>query len=141
MMERIMDFLINIDVDDLDKGVHFYTAALGLRKGRTLADSMVELTGASSRIYLLQNKEGTPASATTSQRRTYGRHWTPVHFDVVVDDIHAAVRRAEAAGARLEGDIQTHAYGHLALMGDPFGHGFCLIQWTGRGYDEITLKN
>jgi hypothetical protein len=23
-------------------------------------------------------------------------------------------------------------------MADPFGHGFCLIQFLGRGYDEIA---
>jgi len=24
------------------------------------------------------------------------------------------------------------------LLADPFGNGFCLIQFTGRGYDEIA---
>jgi hypothetical protein len=23
-------------------------------------------------------------------------------------------------------------------MADPFGHGFCFLQFTGRGYDEIV---
>ncbi len=136
-----MDLLINIDVGDLDKAVDFYTRALGLRVGRILEGAMIELTGASSPIYLLENKEGTPASPAAPQLRAYRRHWTPVHFDVVVPDIHAAVRRAKSAGARLEYDIQTHPYGYLAMMADPFGHGFCLIQWTGRGYDEIALAN
>jgi len=27
---------------------------------------------------------------------------------------------------------------HIALMADPFGHGFCLIEFRGRGYDEIA---
>jgi len=26
----------------------------------------------------------------------------------------------------------------LALMADPFGHGFCFVQFLGRGYDEIA---
>jgi hypothetical protein len=26
----------------------------------------------------------------------------------------------------------------LALMADPFGNGFCLVQFLGRGYDEIA---
>ncbi len=135
-----MDLLINIDVDDLDKAVHFYTRALGLRQGRTLEEgAMIELIGGSSPIYLLKNKEGTPASKTTSEKRHYRRHWTPVHFDVSVADIHAAVKQAQTAGATLEEDIQAYPYGHLALMADPFGHGFCLIQFTGRGYDEISV--
>jgi predicted enzyme related to lactoylglutathione lyase len=135
-----MNFLINIDVEDLGKGVAFYTQAVGLRVGRTLDDAMVELLGASSPIYLLENREDTQVSMATSQTRTYRRHWTPVHFDIVVEDIHASVRRAVAAGATLEQDIQTYPYGHLALMADPFGHGFCFIQFTGRGYDEIVLE-
>ena len=76
-----------------------------------------------------------PAAA---QQRSYARHWTPLHLDVVVDDIEAAVARAVAAGARLEEPVSTHAWGRLALMADPFGHGFCLVQFLGRGYGEIA---
>jgi hypothetical protein len=50
------------------------------------------------------------------------------------------MKRALGAGATLEQDVTTHAYGKLALMADPFGNGFCLLQFTGRGYDEITLR-
>lgn len=136
-----MHFLINIDVHDLKKAVPFYTKALGLRPGRVLEDSMMELVGGPTPIYLLENKTGTRVSRTSDQTRTYSRHWTPIHLDIVVDDIHAAVQRAADAGAVLEEDILTYAYGHLALMADPFGHGFCFIQFTGRGYDEIVLEN
>jgi catechol 2,3-dioxygenase-like lactoylglutathione lyase family enzyme len=34
--------------------------------------------------------------------------------------------------------ISTHDWGRLALMADPFGHGFCFVQFLGRGYDEIA---
>ncbi len=136
-----MDLLVNIDVDDLAKGVQFYTQALGLKPGRTLADGMVELTGASSRLYLLENKAGTAVSPESTQTRNYQRHWTPVHFDVAVENINAAVEQARSAGAKLEYEVQKHPYGHLAMMSDPFGHGFCLIEFSGRGYDEILIKN
>lgn len=66
------------------------------------------------------------------------RHWTPVHLDFVVPDLDAAIDRARLAGATLEGAPTTHAYGRLALLADPFGHGFCLIEFTGRGYDAIA---
>jgi uncharacterized glyoxalase superfamily protein PhnB len=56
----------------------------------------------------------------------------------VVDEIEAAVRKAVSAGARLEKSIATHRWGKLALMADPFGHGFCFVQFVGRGYDEIA---
>jgi len=61
-----------------------------------------------------------------------------VHLDFVVDEIKSAVERAISAGARLEQPILTHKWGKLALMADPFGHGFCFVQFLGRGYDEIT---
>jgi len=38
----------------------------------------------------------------------------------------------------LEKPAASHAYGKLALMADPFGHGFCFIQFVGRGYDEVA---
>jgi hypothetical protein len=39
----------------------------------------------------------------------------------------------------METAVQTHAWGAIALLADPFGNGFCLLQFTGRGYDEIAL--
>ena len=72
------------------------------------------------------------------QTRTYARHWTPVHLDFVVSDIKSAVAQAQAAGATLEGEPETHNWGHIAHMADPFGHGICLIEFRGRGYDEIA---
>jgi len=70
--------------------------------------------------------------------RNYSRHWTPVHLDFVTTDIEAAVERAIAAGAILEQPVTRHAWGELALLADPFGNGFCLIKFLGRGYDEIA---
>lgn len=131
--------LVNIDVDDMDRAERFYTDAFGFRAGRRFGATGVELTGASSRIYLLAKAAGSkPADAATNPR-TYQRHWTPVHFDIVVDDIDAAVRRAVAAGAQLEHPVKASAWGKLALLSDPFGHGFCLVQFVGRGYDEIAV--
>ena len=87
--------LINIDVDDLDRAVAFYTQALELRRGRTLFDgSVVELTGAGAPIYLLLKPAGTPAAGSIRQRRRYRRHWTPVHLDFVVADLTAADRKS-----------------------------------------------
>ena len=133
-----MELLLNIDVDDLDKAVRFYGSALGLKTGRRLGSGIVEMLGATSRIYLLAKAAGSRAAITTTQARDYLRHWTPVHLDFVVDDIHAATRQAVDAGAAQEGVIETHAWGHIAHLADPFGHGFCLIQFRARGYDEIA---
>ena len=109
-----------------------------MKVGRRFGAYGVEILGSSVPIYLLVKSPGTPASETTSQRRSYQRHWTPVHLDFVVDDMELAVERAVSAGARLEQPIATHKWGKLALMADPFGHGFCFVEFLGRGYDEIV---
>jgi len=133
-----MELLANIDVDDLEKGIGFYTRGLGLTVGRRFGAEAVELLGASSPVYLLVKAKGSKASQTIFQTRDYRRHWTPVHLDLVVQDVRAATGRAQAEGAVLEGEIETHRWGHIAHLADPFGHGFCLIEFRGKGYDEIA---
>jgi predicted enzyme related to lactoylglutathione lyase len=133
----VIDLLVNLDVDDLDKAVRFYSSVFGLRAGRRLGTVGLEMLGCSSPIYLLE-RSATASAETTLLARTYQRHWTPVHLDFVVDEIEPAVERALLAGAMLEKPIQIFGWGKLALMADPFGHGFCFLQFTGRGYDEIV---
>ncbi|MGH8691302.1 MAG: VOC family protein [Burkholderiales bacterium] len=133
-----MNLLVNIDVDDLEKAIRFYCEGLGLRVGRRF-DGWVELVGAAAPIYLLPKAAGTPVSPASARKRDYGRHWTPVHLDFVVTDMRKALAQALAAGATLERDVTQHAYGELALLADPFGNGFCLLAFAGRGYDEIAL--
>jgi predicted enzyme related to lactoylglutathione lyase len=60
-----------------------------------------------------------------------------VHLDFAVTDLDAAVQRAQAAGATVERGIQEQKWGRIALLADPFGHGFCLLEFKGRGYDEL----
>lgn len=135
---RMYDMLINIDVDDLDRAIRFYTSAFDLRTGRRFGSKAIELVGAAVPIYLLVKDRGTAPFEGASEPRDYRRHWTPVHLDFAVEDLDAAVQRAVSAGAGREGDITEQAWGRLALLCDPFGHGFCLLQFKGRGYDEIA---
>lgn len=134
-----VQIFVNIDVDDLDRAIEFYTNALGLRLGRRLFDgSVAEMHGASSTIHLLSKPSGSSAVSVAALSRGYQRHWTPVHLDFTVDDVSAAVQRAINAGAKLEGEIETLPWGRLATMSDPFGHGFCLLQFLEKGYDEVA---
>lgn len=133
-----MELLINIDVPDLEAAIRFYTAALPLQLARRLGTDFAELAGATTRLFVIQQAEGTPTSHGAAGTRTYRRHWTPVHVDYVVTDLPAAMRRAEAAGARPEGTVHDAPYGQFMTYGDPFGHGFCLLSFRGRGYDEIA---
>lgn len=132
-----MKLLVNIDVEDLERGIRFYCGGLGLRIGRHFGD-WAELAGAEAPIYLLPKKAGTMSSV-NGQARSYSRHWTPVHLDFAVDDLPAAVARARAAGATVEEDIADKPWGRIALLADPFGNGFCLLEFRGRGYDELRI--
>jgi predicted enzyme related to lactoylglutathione lyase len=135
---RRLQMIVNIDVDDLEKAIEFYTTALGLRLGRRFFEgSVAEMLGATSRIHLLAKSGGSNAVPDAAAPRRYGRHWTPIHLDYEVEDVSAAVERCVHAGARLEGEIQSFAWGRLATMSDPFGHGFCVLQLLGNGYDDV----
>ena len=126
-----------IDVDDLDKGIAFYTRAFGLTVGRRLGKNWAELLGAPVPVDLLAEKPGTAPIPVAGSLRDYRRHWTPVHLDWPVAELDAAVGRAQAAGATLEGGIREKKWGRLAILADPFGNGFCLLEFHGRGYDEL----
>ncbi|MBV8055888.1 MAG: VOC family protein [Deltaproteobacteria bacterium] len=132
----MVQLLVNVDVDDLEKAIEFYRNALGLTLNRRLFnDTVAEMVGASSPIYLLKKPTGSAASATLATLRDYRRHWTPVHLDVAVDDLGLAVERAQVAGAILESDLQTYDWGRIAFMADPFGHGFRLLEFRNGGYE------
>jgi predicted enzyme related to lactoylglutathione lyase len=134
-----MELLVNVDVDDLERAVEFYTAAVGLRAERRLFDgSVAEMVSASAKVYLMAKAAGSSTSLRASTVRDYGCHWTPVHLDFVVDDVSAAVERAVAAGATLEGEIQSFVWGRQATLSDPFGHGFCVLQFNEQGYDAVA---
>lgn len=133
-----MDMLVNIDVPDLPQAEAFYCAAFGLRPGRRFGGEVVELLGGPVPIYLLQKAAGTSPVPGGTQVRSYHRHWCPVHLDIVVPDIAVAVRQALTAGALQEKPVQAASWGKLAMFSDPYGNGFCLIEFVGRGYDEIA---
>ena len=131
-----MKLLLNIDVDDLPSAEAFYIAAFGLTPARRFGDAVVEMLGAEVPIYLLRKADGSTGAG--GQPRSYDRHWTPLHGDLVVDDLDAALAQTLAAGALQEGAIREADWGRIVTIADPFGHGWCLLQFRGRGYDEIT---
>jgi catechol 2,3-dioxygenase-like lactoylglutathione lyase family enzyme len=130
--------LVNIDVPDLERATRFYTEAFGLRVGRRIGPGAVELLGAEAPIYLLHHPAGTSPLPAASALRDYARHWTPVHIDLAVDSIDDTYARALAAGAVAESEIVAAAYGRIARLADPFGHGVCLIEFHAQGYDALV---
>lgn len=130
-----MALLLNIDVPDVATAERFYTEAFGLKVGRRFGTDIVELLGWPAAVYLIAKAAGTVGAG--ADRRRYERHWTPIHADILVDDVDAAVARAVKAGATLEVPPRDDPYGRIAGIGDPFGHGFCLLKFNERGYDAL----
>ncbi|WP_179957641.1 VOC family protein [Exilibacterium tricleocarpae] len=134
-------FIVNIDVPDLNAAIDFYVEGLGFNYLRTLLGrSVAELGMAGTKVYLIEQPAGTRPVPSLNTLRSYTRHWTPIHIDIVVDDIAAAVDKALAAGAVRAGRQTTHPWGTLAPLADPFGHGICLVAFSKVGYDAVADK-
>lgn len=133
-----MDLLVNLDVPDLARAEALYIAAFGLRVGRRFGD-VIELLGLPVPLYLLHKSAGSPGAGDSA--RDYARHWCPVHLDVVVEDLDAALARAERAGFVREGVVRDEAWGRIVQLADPFGHGWCLIRFSAQGYDAVATQD
>lgn len=125
-----MKIIVNIDVPELAPAIEFYCAALGLNLSRIIDHDVAELTGAVSMIYLLEKTAGSVPAPSVSEPRLYSRHWTPVHIDFVVDDLMKSAARALQAGAVQEGACVDWRGSKCISFSDPFGHGFCLIEFA-----------
>jgi lactoylglutathione lyase len=124
-----MELEITIDVDNLDRAIEFYCGGLGLTLVERNPDcTRVERNG---QIFWLCPFAAGPHGSIT---RDFGRHWTPIHLDFIVDDVDEAVERALAAGGRLDGEIRRNdpdpigCRSDVANLSDPAGNGVDLIQ-------------
>ena len=115
-----MDLLVNIDVPDLQRAAAFYTDAFGLTVSRRFGEGGLELSGLPAKLYLLEKPEGSVGAG--DDRRRYGRHWTPVHLDIVVDDLDTALSKALAAGAVVDAEPRTDVWGKIVLLADPVSY-------------------
>ena len=131
-----MRIIVNIDVPELAPAIKFYSAALDLNLARIMDDDTAELVGGSSVIYLLAKEAGSVPGSSVAGHRLYSRHWTPVHMDFVVADVVAAADRAMGAGARQESECVEWRGSKCITFSDPFGHGFCLIEFAADTYTE-----
>ena len=114
--------LVNIDVPNLAPGTAFYSDAFGLEPGRRIGSRASELLGLDAPLYLLERQDGSSIDPAGTGTRSYARHWSPVHLDLVVVQ---------------EGETTMAAFGELAMFADPFGHGFCLIRFNEQGYAAL----
>ena len=86
-------------------------------------------------VYLLAKDAGTIGAG--GDPRRYSRHWTPVHADIVVDDVDAAVERAVAAGAKLEAAGQGHGLWQDRHAGRPVRPRLLPAAVQRAGYDAL----
>ncbi|WP_442909027.1 VOC family protein [Halopseudomonas sp.] len=70
----------------------------------------------------------------SSDTRQYARHWTPAHLDFVVEGLADAAERAIQAGAKQESECVEWRGSRCITFADPFGHGFCLLEFVGETY-------
>ena len=124
-----MKLEITIDVDDLDRAVEFYCGGLGLTLVERNPDwARVEMN---EQTFWLCAFAAGPDGAIT---RDFGRHWTPIHLDFIVDDVDKAVERALATGGCLDGEIRRNepepigCRSDVANLSDPAGNGVDLLQ-------------
>lgn len=129
-----MQMIVNIDVPELNAAIAFYTSALDLHLNRIIDCDVAELSGRSSMIYLLAKPAKSNVSDASQDVRRYSRHWTPVHIDFVVENLNEAVARALAAGAIKEKELAEWRGSKCITFADPFGHGFCLIEFDKETY-------
>ena len=118
----------SIDVPDIQAGIEFYTDGLGFEAKGYASEDSFHLEADNVRIDLLEREPGSRSFPGDSPDRSYQRHWTPVHIDLVVEDVESAVRKARGAGAVLESGPRKVGSESIAGCVDPFGNGFCLIQ-------------
>jgi len=73
----------------------------------------------------------------SEDRRRYSRHWTPVHIDLHVSDLDAALASIRAEGGKVERELRNVGPKNVAFCSDPFGHGFCVIEERARDRKSI----
>jgi catechol 2,3-dioxygenase-like lactoylglutathione lyase family enzyme len=136
----MLELHVYVEVADLDAGLAFYTSGLGLHEVRRFTERWVELGGAGVPLHLLARPDPSFTAGAHRLTRSYARHWTPVHLDLVVDDLEVALESALAAGATQDREIVDHHFWRMANLADPFGNGIDLIQLAHGGYEAFIAS-
>jgi predicted enzyme related to lactoylglutathione lyase len=113
---RLCHFVV--DVDDLDRGVSFWSAALGATEEGISAASRpiyrrLRLPDSDIRVLLQRTDD-----AKTSKER--------MHLDIETDDVEAEVARLEALGAARWDHQQERGFDYW-VMHDPWRNEFCVV--------------
>jgi hypothetical protein len=132
--EQVMGVLVNIDVDDLSKAVTSYQRAAGLRIAGGVGSAR---SFAPHHLPAHDPPASRPSTRTDALRRNerHGRQYISISSSRILNPPR---RQTIEPGATVEGRLRHVRRGRIAYLAAPFGHGICLIEFQGRGYDEIV---
>ena len=117
----------SIDVPELEAGLRFYGEVFGFVETARPFPTMAILDANNVSVCMHEKAADTAPFPSGTDRRRYGRHWTPVHLDLHVADFDGALERVRARGGRVENEFRTEGPMPAAFCSDPFGNGFCII--------------
>lgn len=118
---------VSIDVPSLDDGLRFYCSVFGFVEKARPFPTMAILDANNVTVCMHEKAAGTKSSTGGAEVRRYERHWTPVHLDLHVSDIHAALDKLRSEGGVVEDEFLTGGPKPAAFCSDPFGNGLCII--------------
>lgn len=118
---------VSIDVPRLDDGLRFYCNVFGFFETSRPFPTMAILDANNVTVCMHEKAADTRSSTGGADMRRYERHWTPVHLDLHVSDIHAALATLRAEGGVVEDEFLTGGPKPAAFCSDPFGNGICVI--------------
>jgi predicted enzyme related to lactoylglutathione lyase len=113
---RLCHFVI--DVEDLDQGVAFWTAALDATEE--------ELAPASRPVYRRLRLPDADIRVLLQRTNDPKTHKERMHLDIETDDIEAEVQRLETLGAIRHDHQHDRGYDFWVLR-DPWGNEFCIL--------------
>jgi predicted enzyme related to lactoylglutathione lyase len=114
---RVCHFVI--DVDDLDRGIEFWSAALDATE-EPLSEQSRHIY---RRLRLPDSDIRVLLQRTTDKKVSKER----MHIDLETDDVEAEVKRLEALGATRWDHQQERGHDFWVLR-DPLGNEFCVLQ-------------
>jgi len=112
---------VTIDCSDPDRLSGFWSDLLGIAKTHEHGQDEGWATVGSKDSILPRLTFQRVAEAKTTKVR--------IHLDVSTDDIDAAIAKVEAMGGEFSGERHDYDDGVVAVMRDPEGHEFCLVQY------------
>jgi predicted enzyme related to lactoylglutathione lyase len=118
MMPRTRLCHFVIDVSDLDRGVSFWSAALG-----AVDEPLPEISGHVYRHLRLPDSEIAVLLQKTNDKKVSKER---MHLDLEADDVEAEVKRLEALGARRWDHQQERGF-DFWVMRDPWENEFCIL--------------